>query len=252
MIVKKKKPEDDKKPEVQNPPVEATQDTEDELDPIQEAVKTNAMVEAYKAVRRILESIKKDPNDPNSPPYFKTIKLDNGQLSRIKNNTHNMEYGIVFPAVFIHYVNIYYNVGTSSIAEGRGTMRIHYILNRLNNSDDEVECEGLEMHDRIVAAIEANKGEFPALVQRFQLEYWDQPLTFDDALQPYWIDYQIWFQDYTAYKYKNYKDVYVTVPPFTQPSDQNETANPDNIPDYKEPKFDEVSTIVEPGLNGGG
>ena len=98
-----------------------------------------------------------------------------------------------------------------------------------NNSDDEVECEGLAVYKRIVDAIESQKAQFPALVQRFQLEYWDQPLTFDDALQPYWIDYQIWFQDFTSYAYKNYVDVYATVPPFTQPSDQNEIANPDNI-----------------------
>ena len=111
-----------------------------ESDEVQEVVETNAMVEAYKAVRKILESIPKDPKDPNSPPLFKTIKLDNGQLNRIKYNGNNQEYGIVFPAVFIHFINIYYNVGTSNIADGKGTMRIHYVLNRLNNSDDEVEC----------------------------------------------------------------------------------------------------------------
>lgn len=217
----------------------------EETNEMRETVETNVMVGAYKAVRQILESIKKDPNDPNSPQLFKTIKLDNGQLNRIKTNEFNKEYGIVFPAVFIHFINIYYNVGTSNIAEGKGTMRIHYVLNRLNNSDDEFECEGLEVYKRIVSAIESQKSLFPALVSRFQLQYWDQPLTFDDALQPYWIDYQIWFQDYTSYTYKDYKDVYVTVPPFTQPSDQNETANPDNIPDYEAPKFEDVAGFYD-------
>lgn len=216
-----------------------------ESDEVQEVVETNAMVETYKAVRKILESIPKDPKDPNSPPLFKTIKLDNGQLNRIKYNGNNQEYGIVFPAVFIHFINIYYNVGTSNIADGKGTMRIHYVLNRLNNSDDEVECEGLEVYKRIVAAIESKKSDFPALVYRFQLEYWDQPLTFDDALQPYWIDYQIWFQDFTSYAYKDYKDVYVTVPPFTQPSDQNEIANPDHIPNHEYPKFEDVAGFYD-------
>ena len=229
------------KPDIPVEPVDTPPQSPEETDGIQEAVETNAMIGAYKAVRKILESIKKDPNDPKSPPLFKTIKLDNGQLSRIKNNSHNLEYGIAFPAVFIHFIDVYYNVGTSMIAEGKGTMRIHYVLNRLNNSDDEVECEGLEVYKRIVAAIEAHKADFPALVSRFQLAYWDQPLTFDDALQPYWIDYQIWFQDYTAYAFKNYKDVYVTVPPFTQPSDQNEIANPDNMPNHESPKFEDVA-----------
>lgn len=212
---------------------------------INEIVDTNPMIGAYQAVRKILESIKQDPKDPDSPPLFKTIKLDNGQLNRVKYNEYNREYGIFFPAVFIHFINIYYNVGTSNIAEGKGTMRIHYVLNRLNNSDDDVECEGLDVYKRIVAAIEAQKSDFPALVQRFQLSYWDQPLSFDDALQPYWIDYQIWFQDYTTYAYKNYKDVYITVPPFTQPSDQNEIANPDHIPNHETPKFEDIAGFVD-------
>lgn len=229
----------DKKPIQPSEPEEVI--TPEVYDEVQEVVETNAMIETYKAVRKILESIKEDPNDPDSPPLFKTIKLDNGQLTRIKHDEYNKEYGIVFPAVFIHFIDIYYNVGTSSIADGKGTMRIHYVLNRLNNSDDEVECEGLAVYKRIVAAIEEQKSSFPALVYRFQLQYWDQPLSFDDALQPYWIDYQIWFQDFTSYAYKNYKDVYVTVPPFTQPSDQNEIANPDHSPNFAEPKFEDVA-----------
>lgn len=211
---------------------------------IQEIVSVNPMVEAYKAVRKILESIKQNPEDPNSPPLFKTIKLDNGQLSRIKYNSDNTEYGVIFPAAFIHFIGVYYNVGTSKVAEGKGTMRIHYVLNRLNNSDDDCECEGIQVYQRIISAIESQKSNFPALVSRFQLQYWEQPLTFNDALQPYWIDYQIWFQDYTAYAYKDYQDVYVTIPPFTQPSDQNETANPDNIPNHTSPSFDEASGFV--------
>ena len=237
----------DKNKQTVEVPVEDVETNESVIvDEIQEAVETNVMIEAYKAVRKILESIKEDPNDPDSPSFFKTIKLDNGQLTRIKHNEYNREYGLVFPAVFIHYINIYYNVGTSKIAEGKGTMRIHYVLNRLNNSDDEAECEGMAIYQRIVAAIEEQKANFPVLVQRFQLEYWEQPLSFDDALQPYWIDYQIWFQDYTAYAYKNYVDAYVTVPPFTQPSDQNEIANPDNMPNHENPEYDEVSGFVMP------
>ena len=212
-------------------------------DPIQEAVETNAMIEAYKAIRDILAAIPKDPNDENSEPLFKTIKMDNGQLSRIKMNTKNNEYAIAFPAVFIHYIDVYYNVGTAKIAEGRGTMRIHYVLNRLNNSDDgeEGELEGLAVYQRIVSAIESKKSSFPALVNRFQLQYWDQVESFDDGVQAYWIDYQIWFNDYTAYRYKDYQDVYVVQPPYTNFSDQNEIANPDGRSDDKSITYDDTS-----------
>jgi hypothetical protein len=211
----------------------------------EEMVKTNAIAEAYKAVRKILESIPSDLDDPNSPPLFKTIKMDNGQLNRVKLDKWNQEYGIAFPAVFIHFIDVYYNQGAARISEGKGVMRIHYVLNRLNNSDDgeDGELEGLMVYQRIVAAIESNKTQFPALVSRFQLQYWDQPLSFDDGLQPYWIDYQIWFSDYTAYRYKDYVDAYIVQPPFTNHSDQNEIANPDNLPDDKSVTYEESSTL---------
>lgn len=210
---------------------------------IEEAVEINAMSEAYKAVRSILADIPSDPSNPDSEPLFKTIKIDNGQLDRIKMNTHNNEYGIAFPAVFIHFIDIYYNVGTSKISEGRGTMRIHYVLNRLNNGDDgeEGELEGFAVLKRIVAAIESKKSSFSALITRFQLAYWDQPESFDDGLQPYWIDYSIWFNDYTAYQYKDYVDVYAVSPPYTNFSDQSDAANPDHIPDDKSITYDETS-----------
>lgn len=233
-----------KKPVVSEPTVDETVQAQPRTE-LETAIETNAMVEAYKAVKRILLTIKEDPNDPNSPPFFKTIKWDNGQLARIKNNKHNQEYSIAFPAVFIHYIDVYYNVGAAKISDGKGVMRLHYVLNRLNNSDDDVETEGLEIYKRIIAAIESHKSEFPSLVQRFQLQYWDQPLTFDDGLQPFWIDYQIWFSDYTAFMYKDYVDVYTIAPPFTQHSDQNEIANPDNLPNCTDPKFEDVVRLVD-------
>lgn len=212
---------------------------------VEEPAQMNAIAGAYLAVREILSQIPRDPNDPDSPPLFKTIKMDNGQLSRLKMDTLNKEYGIGFPAVFIHFIDVYYNQGMYRISEGKGTMRIHYVLNRLNNSDDgeEGELEGLEVFRRIIDAIELKKATFPPLVSRFQLQYWDQPLSFDDGLQPYWIDYQIWFSDYTTYRYKDYVDVHIVQPPYTNFGDQNETANPDHTPDDKSVTYEESSEL---------
>ena len=125
MIIEKHKIIDVSKDKVPDTNINRQNITEEE-----EIYSTNALAEAYKAVRSILLDIKLNENDPNSPPLFKTVKLDNGQLNRIKNSKLNEEYAMAFPAVLIHFVNVYYNVGQSRIGEGKATMRIHYILNR--------------------------------------------------------------------------------------------------------------------------
>lgn len=223
------------------PSVQPPQEQPHKITTLEEAYTANAMEEAYKAVRKILEGIRVDENNPDSPRLFRTIKLDNGQLARIKNSKHNEEYALAFPAVLIHFINVYYNIGQSRIGEGKGVMRIHYILNTLNNSDDEIELQGFNIYQRINSAIQAHKNEFPALINRFQLKYWDQPLSFDDGLQPYWIDYEIWFNDYTAYRYKDYEDRFIVTPPYTNHSDQLEENNTEHHSDHRDLDYDDVS-----------
>lgn len=207
----------------------------------QELYTTNALCEVYRAVKNILGDLKLNENDPDSPPLFRTIKLNNGQLSRLKNNKWNKEYAIAFPAVFLHFINVYYLVQQSRIGEGRATMRIQYVLNRLNNSDTDHELEGYELFQRINAAIQDRKHEFPALTERFQLTYFDQPESFDDGLQPFWIDYEVWFSEYSSYRYKNYVDRYIVAPPFTNHSDQNQEYNTDGHDNHKSPTIEDAA-----------
>jgi hypothetical protein len=236
----------DKKPKVLQIPLPESEQDEIKREALilEEQYETNALVEAYLAVRKILFEIKQT-DDPNSPALFKTIKLDNGQLSRIKHNKHNKQDNIAFPAVFIHFVNVYYNVGQSRISEGKATMRIHYVLNTLNLDDDVVEQQGLKLFNTINKAIQANYRSFPALVNRFQLAYWEQPLSFDDGVQPYWIDYDIWFNEYSAYRYKDYVEKHIVMPPFTNHSDQDPTSNPEGHLDHKDVSFDSASEFME-------
>lgn len=216
-----------------------------------EAVPVNPLTEAYNAVREIILTIKEDlkihedKNDKDIPPYFKTIKFDNGQLARVKGSKRNTEYPIAFPAVFIHFIDVNYKVGQSNIAEGKGSMRIHYVLNRLNNSDDVVETEVLEMFSIINTAIQDQKYKYPALSKRFQLAYWDQPLSFDDGLQPCWIEYDIEFNDYTAYTQRNYVERYIVIPPFTDHSDQDEDKR-NGHEDHNEPLYEDLPGFVYP------
>lgn len=243
MIVDKKKQE-----EIQRKIIETVSDnTSSTVDlknlTVEEAVKVNAMSETYLALRSILEGIHINPDDDNSPLLFRTIKLESGQLTRIKTNEFNKEYAIGFPACFIHYINMNWLVGQSNINAGRCTVRIHYVLNNLNNGDDDVELSGFRTFDLINSAINANKDKFPALVNKFQLAYWDMPETLDDGVQPYWIDYEVAFNDYTAYRYKDYVERYIVMPPFTNHSDQLPENNQDGHEDHTEPTIEETAKI---------
>lgn len=226
-----------------------TQTSEDVVETEVVATQVNPLTAAYNAVKEILLTIREDENDPDSPPYFKTIKFDNGQLARVKGRYRNLEYPIVFPAVFIHFIDVNYNVGQSNIAEGKGAMRIHYVLNRLNNSDDIVETEVLEMFSRINTAIQDQKGKYPALAKKFQLTYWDQPLSFDDGLQPCWIEYDIQFNDYSAYTQRNYVERYIVIPPFTDHSDQLEEHR-NGHEDHNEPLYEDLPGFEYPTNDG--
>jgi hypothetical protein len=206
----------------------------------------NALCNVIIAVKDVLSKLREDENDLDSPQLFRTIAIDNGQLSRIKNNTANEEYGIVFPAIFMHFINVRYLVQQSRIGEGRATLRIRYILNRLNNSDPEHELEGFRMFQRINVALQDAKSTHAALNERFQLEYFDQPESFDDGLQQYWIDYEVWFRETSAYKFRNYVDRYLVVPPFTNHSDQNPESNTNEHEDHNTPKYEDVSGITLP------
>lgn len=207
---------------------------------LEEAITTNALCEVFKAVKTILSEMRVDEDNETSPLLFKTIKLNNGQLSRIKHDKWNREYALAFPAVFLHFINVRYLVSQSRIGEGRATLRIQYVLNTLNNSDEDVELEGYRLFQRINDHINRFKCGFPALLERFQLTYFDQPESFDDGLQPYWIDYEVWFREYSDYAYRDWVDRYIVIPPFTNHSDQLPENNLDNHEDHDKPKFEDV------------
>lgn len=241
MIVDKKKQAD-----IQAQVADAVNDTEEpSVDlknlTVEEAIKVNALAEVYLALRSILEGIHINPDDDESPLLFHTIKLDNGQLTRIKTNEFNKEYAIGFPACFIHYINMNWLVGQSNVNAGRCTVRLHYVLNNLNNGDDDVELSGFRAYELINSAINANKDKFPALVNKFQLAYWDMPESFDDGVQPYWIDYEVAFNDYTSYRYKDYVERYIVMPPFTNHSDQEPENNQDGHGNHTEPTIEDAA-----------
>lgn len=203
-----------------------------------EQVPENPFVNMYEAVRRALLTLRENPDNPSTPPYFKTVRMDNGQYERIIRDD-NMEYEVAFPAVFVHFTNVRYLVQQQRLGEGRATMRIRFILNNLNNSDSSMECEPFRIFQRINVAIQDAKSYEPALNERCNLLYFDMPTT-TNMLQAYWVDYEVWFRESSAWKYRKWVERYVVMPPFTDHSDAPQHDD-ENHGDHKVPGYDEVT-----------
>ncbi len=229
-MIKDKNPKDIEQPQVEEPTVT-----------LPETVALNPIIEIYKAVKRALKTIREDAENPLSPQLFKTISIDNGQFSRIIRDT-NMEMEVAFPAVFIHFINVNYLVQQQRIGEGRATMRVRFILNTLNNSDEDKECLPFEVFQRVNIAIQDAKNYEPALNERCNLTYFDMPTT-SNMLQAYWVDYEVWFRETSAFKYRNWVERYVVIPPFINHSDQEPENNTSSHPDHDEPEYEEVSEL---------
>lgn len=225
--------EEVKHPEPDNPTVEF------------DIFEANPLSEIYRAVASILRDIKEDPDNPDSPPLFKTVKMNQGQLARIRRDKMNEQGALAFPAAFIHLINIHWLTQTSRIGEARADLRIAFVLNRLNVEDDEFQTEGYDICQRISQAIEKNRSKFTPLTERCLFKYFDPVESMDEGLQQYWMTYEVWFRDYSGYKYKDYVDVNVVIPPFTNHSDQNDEANPNHLPNCPGPSFNDVSGFDE-------
>lgn len=205
---------------------------------IPEEIPENPFVNMYEAVRRALLTVREDTDNPLSAPFFKTIRMDNGQFERLIRDD-NMEYETAFPAVFVHFVNVRYLVQQQRIGEGRATMRIRFILHNLNNSDPDIECEPFRVFQRVNVAIQDAKNTEPALNERCNLLYFDMPTT-ANMLQAYWVDYEVWFRESSAWKYRKWVERYLVMPPFTDHGDAPEH-DAEGHGQHKSPSCEETS-----------
>lgn len=210
--------------------------------PIPEEISLNPLSEIYKAIKRAILTIKENELDSESLPYFKTVAIDTGQFNRLVL-AENTESETPLPAVFIHYTNVRYLVQQNRIGEGRATLRVRYVTNIVNNQDEEVELTPFVLFNKINTAIQDAKNYEEALNERCQLTFWDMPET-TNMLQAYWLDYEVWFRENTAWVYRNWIPVYATMPPFTNHSDAP-THNEHNHQDHDQPTYSEVSAMVE-------
>lgn len=62
--------------------------------------------------------------------------------------------------------------------------------------------------------------------------------TTTNMLQAYWVDYEVWFRESTAWKYRNWVERYLVMPPFTDhtdaPEHDKEEHGKHDMPTYKE------------------
>lgn len=230
-----------------NPKTVVDTSTDSTID-VKEKVEDNPIVNVYEAVKRILSKLKVDPDDPSSEKLFRAIMVDTDQFERIVRGKENLEYAISFPAVFIRFVNVRFLVQQQRIGEGRATMRIRFILNNLNNQDEDMETKGFEIFQRINDAIQDGKSTEEALNERCNLTYFDMPEAMNNGLQPYWIDYEIWFRTSSSFQYRNYVEKYIVMAPFTNHSDAPEH-DTEKHGDHKV-SYDDVSKMTEYDENG--
>lgn len=211
-----------------------------------ETVEENALAEMYLAVKRAVLTIRETEGDPKSPPFFKTVAIDNGQFNRI-TLSHNTETEIAFPAIFVHYTNVRYLVQQQRIGQGRAVMRVRFILNTLNNQDPAAEIFPFQVFQKVNKAIQDAKNYEPSLTERCQLLYFDMPTT-TNMLQAYWIDYEVWFRETSAWTYRDWVERYLVMPPFTDHSDAPDK-DTEQHGEHRRPTDREVISI-QPSVGG--
>ena len=212
------------------------EDTDDTQDPIDPTDNTNTLGDVFQAIKRAILTVKEEENNDDSPPLFKTVAIDTGQFERVMSKV-NTEYETAFPACFVRFTNVHFLVAQQRIGEGRGIIRIRFILNKLDNQHVNWETYPFYIAERLNKAIQDAKKVEEALQERCNLMYFDTPQS-TNMLQAYWLDYEIYFKITSSYKYADWIKKKVITPPFTNHDDV-----PNDKPNVERPTYDESSTF---------
>jgi len=222
---------------------------EQEPVPVPMQVESNGPIDVLTAIKEILRKVTWEYGVPDSPKIFRTVQVNDGQYERIISPSGNMEETLGFPAVFIHFIEWRYLVQQARINEGRATLRIRFILNRLNVHDEGHDMDVYYVAERIHQTIQENVANYPCLQERCQLQYIDPMESFDDSLQPCWMTYEIWFKQQNIWITRNKVYKKFVCPPFTNHADQDtsiEGVNPEGHNNLDHPKkYDEATGFVQ-------
>lgn len=196
---------------------------------VPEQVASNGPMDVLKAMKEILKKVTWQYGVPDSPQIFKTVQVDDGQYERIISTKGNMEEPIGFPCAFVHFIDWHYLVQANRINEGRSTLRIRFILNRLNNHDGDNDLEVYYVAERIHQTIVENIPNYTCLQERCQLQYVDPMESFDHGLQPCWMTYEVWFRQENINRMRRMIKRKIVMPPFTNHADQDPNVEGVNI-----------------------
>lgn len=213
---------------------------------------SDGIIECFKAIKEILRGVRWEYGNPKSPLIFRTVQRDDGQFVRICREGKNENEAVAFPAVFIHFVNIHWLKPTALVREGRATLRVRFVLDRLNlHDDDDTETEVDYVAQRIKQEFEEKRYNYECLQERLSLDYYDPVESFDDGLQPCWMTWDIWFRETSVWVKRKWVRRYIVLPPFANHYDQKglpgqNTQNHDNLDHPRLP--DEGSKFVYEGV----
>lgn len=195
-----------------------------------EQIEANGASDIIHAFMEILKQVTWEYGVPDSPKIFKTVQRNDGQYDRIiRKNIGNLEEGIAFPAAFVHLIDMHWNVTAQRFNDGMATLRIRFILNRLDTHNPEHDTEVYYVAERINQTVLALKGYYPCLAKRCVLQYVDPMESFDNSLQPCWMSYDIKFTTVNIWVTRNKVMRRIVIPPFTNHADQDQTDPKNNL-----------------------
>lgn len=204
----------------------------------------NGIIEVFKAIKTILKETRWYYNDPNSDLIFKTVQHNTGQYEYEITGHMNTMAEIAYPAAFISFINMRWINGQNTVNEGSAELRIQYVMNTLNNHDDDKDTELYYVGQRIIQTIQERRGEFPCLQKECKLTFMDTATYMHNGLQSCWLTYSIKFTEVSVWAERNRISRFIITPPFTNHSDQKdpELQNPMHHSDAHHPRtYDEAT-----------
>lgn len=195
-----------------------------------EQTEANGPSDVLHAIMAILKEVTWEYGVSNSPKVFKTIQYDDGQYERLsKRSSANLEEAIALPAAFVHFIDVNWITSGQRFHDGRATLRIRFLLNRLDPHNAEHDTDVYYVAERIHQTITELKSNYDCLSKRCYLTYVDPMESFDNSIQPCWMTYSIWFTTVSIWVTRNKVLRKLVFPPFVNHADQDPTDKDANI-----------------------